>query len=100
MKHTEKGNTNTYQAWLSQLYNFYNTNDEGKIINKDFNAEKIASKLLAEGNVIIYKNYVYTQKGIEYLIRAWHNENNQNKIETKKAELMSYTVLDKMKALV
>lgn len=84
-----------YSAWVSQLYNFYNTNEDGKEINKDFNAESIARKLLEDRKNIIFKGNVYSQKGIEYLIKAWHNENIE-KITSAKAEQLSYKVIDKL----
>ena len=93
-EYIEKNKT-TYHVWLQQLYNFYNTNDEGKEINKDFNAESIARKLLADRKNIIFKGNVYSQKGLEYLVKAWHNENIE-KITSAKAEQLSYKVIDKL----
>ena len=91
-------NNFSYEQWLDTLFNFYNTDDKGRIINKDFKVEVIANKLLQD-KVMIYNNQVLTQKGLEYLIKAWHNENIE-KITSAKAEMLSYRVMDKLKALV
>ena len=89
----------SYNTYLQQLETFYNTDDEGNTINKDFNAANILNRLLDNKSIVIYKGNVYSQKGLEYLIKAWHNENIE-KITSAKAEMLSYRVMDKLKALV
>ncbi len=92
--------TNSFSAWLTQLYNMVNLDDNDNIIDYNFNSKNYALSILASGNVTLYKGYVFTQKGIEYLVRAWYNSNKHDcTISTDKAKRISYNVLNKLKEL-
>ena len=73
-------------AWLTQLYNFYNINDDNKIIDYDFNSKNYALYILMQGDIALYKGHVFTQKGLEYLVQAWYNSNNTDRIKLEKGE--------------
>lgn len=86
-------------AWLTQLYNFYNINEDNKIIDYDFNSKNYALYILMHGDVALYKGHLFTQKGLEYLVQAWYNSNNTDRIKLEKAQEISYNILKKLKSL-
>ena len=96
IRYIREDEKNTFNNWTNQLYNFYNLDEQDNVINENFNISDVIEKIYETGNVINYNGYVLNNKGIEYLIRAWHKENN-NKIDSEKEEMLSKRVLNKLK---
>ena len=75
------GSLSTVETWLNSLIDFYCIDDEGNYNTDNIKiAEETAKRLIANKNVMIYKNeYILVDEGIKEVIEEWLKYNDKSK---------------------